>query len=63
MNTVLNNDNVTVCGIDEFMLNWGEHISDLYYDHGAEVEVVAFRLLDSINNNTGSHWGIEHVDW
>ena len=45
-----------MCGIDEFELNWGEHI---YYDKDAEVEMVAFRLLDSINNGTCSRWG----DW
>ena len=63
MITVLNKDDGTVCGIDGFILNWGEHISHLYYDQDTEVVMVAFRLLDSINNSTGSHWGIEHVCW
>ena len=63
MITVQNKDDGTVCGIDELVMNWGEHISHLYYDQDTEVVMVAFRLLDSINNSTGSHWGIEHVDW
>ncbi len=63
MITVLNKDNGTVCCIDELVLTWGGHISHLYYDQDTEVEVVAFRLLDSINNSTGSYWGIEHVCW
>ena len=63
MITVQNKDDGTVCGIDELVLNWGEHISHLYYDQDTEVVMVAFRLLDSINNSTGSHWGIEHVNW
>ena len=52
-----------MCFIDEPVLNWGEHISHLYYDQDAVVEVVAFRLLDAINNSTGSQWGTEHVNW
>ena len=63
MITVRNKDNWTVCCIDEPVLNWGEHISHLYYDQGTEVEVVAFRLLDSINNSKGSKWGREDVCW
>ena len=65
MITVQNKDDDTVCGIDELVMNWGEQISHLYYDQDTDTEVamVAFRLLDSINNSTGSHWGIEHVDW
>ena len=63
MITVQNKEDGTVFCIDELVLNWGEQISHLYYDHGAEVEVVAFRLLDLINNSTCSHWGIEHADW
>ena len=57
MITVLNKDDGTLCCIDELVLNWGDHISDLYFDQDTEVEVVAFRLLDSINNSTGSCWG------
>ena len=56
MITVRNKDDGTVCGIDELVMNWGEHINHLYYDQDTEVEVVAFRLLDSINNSTGSQW-------
>ena len=65
MITVQNKDDGTVCGIDELVMNWGEHISHLYYDQDTDTEMVmvAFRLLDSINNSTGSQWGIEHVDW
>ena len=63
MITVRNKDNGTVYCIDELVLNWGEHISHLYYDQDTEVEVVAFRLLDSINNSTGSQWGREDVCW
>ena len=63
MTTVQNKDDDTVCCIDEFVMNWGEQISHLYYDQDTEVVMVAFRLLDSINNSTGSHWGIEHVNW
>ncbi len=63
MIAVRNKDNGTVCCIDELVLNWGENISHLYYDQGTGVEVVAFRLLDLINNSTGSYWGIEHVCW
>jgi len=63
MITVQNKEDGTVCGIDELVMNWGEHISHLYYDQDTEVVMVAFRLLDSINNSTGSQWGIEHVDW
>ena len=64
MITVRNKDDDTVCCIDELVLNWGwEHISPLYYDQDTEVEMVAFRLLDSINNRTGSYWGVEHVGW
>ena len=64
MITVRNKDDGTVCtrtgcGIDELVLSWGwEHISSQYYDdHETEVEMVAFRLLESINNSTGSSWG------
>ena len=57
MITVRNKDDGTVCGIDELELNWGEHIGHLSYDQDTDVEMVAFRLLDSINNITGSHWG------
>ena len=63
MITVRNGTTDEVCCIDELVLNWGEHISHLYYDQGTEVEVVAFRLIDSINNSTGSQWGREDVDW
>ena len=63
MITVRNKDDGTVYCIDEFVLNWGEHISHLYYDQDIELVMVAFRLLDSINNSTCSHWGIEHVNW
>ena len=65
MVTVQNKEDGTVCCIDEFVMNWGEHIDHLYYDQDTDTEMVmvAFRLLDSINNSTGSQWGIEHVDW
>ena len=65
MITVQNKDDGTVCCIDELVMNWGEQISHLYYDHDTdtEMEMVAFRLLDSINNSTGSQWGIEHINW
>ena len=63
MITVRNKDDGTLCCIDELVLNWGERISHLYYDQDTDVMMVAFRLLDSINNSTGSRWGIEHVDW
>lgn len=63
MITVRNKDDDTVCCIDELVMNWGEHISHLYYDQDTEAVMVAFRLLDSINNSTGSQWGIEHVCW
>ena len=63
MITVQNKEDGTVCGIDELVMNWGEHISHLYYDQDTEMVMVAFRLLDSINNSTGSQWGIEHVNW
>ena len=65
MITVQNKEDGTVCGIDELVLNWGEQISHLYYDQDTDTEMVmvAFRLLDSINNSTGSHWGIEHINW
>ena len=63
MTTVQNKEDDTVCGIDELVLNWGEQINNLYYDPDTEVEMVAFSLLDSINNSTGSQWGIEHVNW
>ena len=63
MVTVQNKEDGTVCGIDELVMNWGEHINHLYYDQDTEVVMVAFRLLDSINNSTGSQCGIEHVDW
>ena len=62
MITVQNKDDGTVCGIDELVMNWREHINHLYYDQDTEVVMVAFRLLDSINNSTGSQWGIEHAD-
>ena len=63
MITVQNKDDGTVCGIDELVMNWGEQISHLYYDQDTDTEMVmvAFRLLDSINNSTGSQWGIEHI--
>ena len=62
MITVLNKDDGTLCYIDEFELDWaGEHISDLYYDQGPDVEAIAFRLLDLINNSTCYYWGIEDV--
>lgn len=63
MITVRNKDDGTLCCIDELVLNRGEHISHLYYDQDTEAVMVAFRLLDSINNSTGSQWGIEHVCW
>ena len=65
MVTVRNEDDGTVCCIDELVMNWGEHIDHLYYDQDTDTEMVmvAFRLLDSINNSTGSHWGIEHINW
>ena len=63
MITVQNKEDGTVCGIDELVMNWGEHIDHLYYDQDTEVVMVAVRLIDSINNSTGSHWGIEHVNW
>ena len=62
MITVQNKDDDTVCGIDELVMNLGEHINHLYYDQDTEIVMVAFRLLDSINNSTGSQWGIEHAD-
>ena len=61
MITVRNKDDGTLCCIDELVLNWG-HISHLDYDQDTELVMVAFRLLDSINNSTGSQWGIEHAD-
>ena len=63
MITVQNKEDGTVCGTDELVMNLGEHIDHLYYDQDTEVVMVAVRLIDSINNSTGSHWGIEHVDW
>ena len=65
MITVQNKEDGTVCGIDELVMNWGEQISHLYYDQDTDTEMmmVAFRLLDSINNSTGSQWGIEHINW
>ena len=63
MITVQNKEDGTVCGIDELVMNWGAHINHLYYDQDTDVAMVAFRLLDSINNSTCSHWGIEHVNW
>ena len=63
MITVRNKDDDTVCGIDELVMNFGEHISHLYYDLDTDVEMAAFRLLDSINNSTGSKWGGEYVNW
>ena len=63
MITVRNKDDGTVCCIDEIVLNFGEHISHLYYDQDIEVETVAFGLLDLINNSTGSYWGGEYVCW
>ena len=62
MITVQNKEDGTVCGIDELVMNWGEHINHLYYDQDTDVAMAAFRLLDSINNSTGSQWGIEHAD-
>ena len=63
MITVQNKEVAVYTGVDELVMNWGEHIDHLYYDQDTEVVMVAFRLLDSINNSTSSHWGIEHVDW
>ena len=63
MITVRNKDDGTVCGIDELVLNWGGHISHLYYDQDTEVEMAAFKLLDLINNSTCSKWGREDVGW
>jgi hypothetical protein len=63
MITVQNNEDDTVCGIDELLMNWGDHINHLYCDHDIEVEMVALRLIDSINNSTCSKWGREDVDW
>ncbi len=64
MITMWNKDDGTLCCIDELVLNWvGWHTSDLYYNQDTEVEVVAFKLLDLINNNTGAHWGREDVYW
>ena len=63
MITMLNKDDGAVRCTDELVLNWGDDISHLYYDQDADVEVIAFRLLDSINNSTGSHWGREDVYW
>ena len=65
MITVRNEEDGTVCGIDEFVMNWVDQINHLCYDQDMDTEMVmvAVRLLDSINNSTGSHWGIEHVDW
>ena len=64
MITVRNGTTGDVCCIDELVLNWGgEHISHLYYDQDTEVEMVAFRMLDTINNSTGSQWGREDVCW
>ena len=63
MVTVQNEDDGTVCGIDEFVMSWVDQINNLYYDQDTEVVMVAFRLLDSINNSTGSQWGIEHANW
>ena len=65
MITVQNKDDGTVCCIDWLVMSWGEQISHLYYDQDTDTEMVmvAFRLLDSINNSTGSHWGIEHINW
>ena len=63
MITVRNKDDDTVCGIDELVLNWGEHINHLYYDQDVEAETVAFKLLDLINNSTCSKWGREYVNW
>ena len=65
MVTVQNNEDDTVCCIDEFVLNWGERIDHLYYDQDTDTEMVmvAFRLIDSINNSTGSQWGREDVNW
>ena len=62
MITVQNKDDDTVCGIDEIVLNW-EHINHLCYDQDTEVEMVAFSLLDLINNSTCSKWGREDVCW
>lgn len=58
MIAVRNKDDGTLCCIDELVLTWGGYISHLYSDQDTEVEVVALRLIDSINNSTGSHWGI-----
>ena len=37
MITVQNKEDGIVCGIDELVMNWGEHINHLYYDHDTEV--------------------------
>ena len=63
MFTVRNKEDGTVYGIDELVMDCGEHISHLYYDQDTEMVMIAFRLLDSINNRTGSHWGREDVNW
>ena len=63
MITVWNKEDGTVCCIDEVVLNWDEHVRHLYYDPDTDTDtdMVAFRLIDSINNSTGSQWGIEHI--
>lgn len=53
-----NKDDGTVYEIDGLELSWGESIGHLYYDKDTEVEMIAFRLLDLINNSTGSQWGL-----
>ena len=63
MSTMLNKDDGTLCCIDELVMNWGDDISHLYCDQDTDVEMVALRLLDLINNSTGSHWGREDVCW
>ena len=60
---VQNKDDGTLCCIDGLVLNWVGPISHLYYDQDRDVEMVAFRMLDSINNSTGSKWGREDVCW
>ena len=51
MITVWNKDNGTVCCIDELVLNWGEHISHLYYDQDTEVVIDCYLLFTLFENN------------
>ena len=63
MITMSNKDDGTLCCIDVIVVNWGDDISHLYYDQDTDVEMVAFRMLDSINNDTVYKWGREDVYW